>query len=1218
MRGLIKKIFVLLLMLFVFGIAVSCGDDNKPNEQIEEKNFEITLNIGEEKVLDINNTYKYDALIDDKSIISFEGNIIKALKSGQTNLVLTTNDNKLFKYTYKIIVKEELKELSIDYKNEMNVGDKQTFVVKGNNEVISDYELFTDKQDLIKFNNHEIIALKEGSASITVVATIDGTSIRKTVSILIKAKEIAKDELVVSISNTLYANQTVAFTICLKDGTEIDDFEMISSNEDLLECYPEDKELSTFDAGEVTITFTATVDGKEYKKELNITILPELRLELDISDIITTEKIISYKVTVKPYDVELEEFEVSSSDKKIFTVSGNEITPLSPGKALLIINGTYNGARVSASKQITVKEYVADEIYTNLDNFMIVNNTLALDVSIKPSNSEVSDLVITSSDSSVILVSDKILTALKVGSAKITISCKNKATDTTLTKEIDVNVINVESIEIKVSEEIYVNEVASFVVYAKPSNTIINQSSLNLIYKTKNDGLLINDHAIFGVTAGSNEVEVELLYSKSLAASSLSKLSAKASVSVIEPTFPIERLTISTGAGMIVGGKEELVVSKYPENGIGDVEITSSNNEVIAVNGTELTALKEGKSEIKVSLVGNDSVCATISITVVAKKDVVEVSDGLFNGEPTLARYKEESIKNYYELMCGVKETTYIGYTSTRLDGDVDGYSGMTGNIVHDEYYAQNVHVLEVPSRKDVVVVPWANLNNHKWSLTTVKGLIGNFEEHNPGYKVIAAVNGDFFDINANKNLPYSTTGENVSNGEFYKVSNDFSNMGGTIGFTNDGSNKTLIASANTGPKYSDYFVLDIYDENNNIIKSFHVSAFNDPQTSEDTCLYYGTYNDNKDYVPITPSGTNTFIVENSFLALPSNTYDFYGKGVVTTKENKELNIGDFAITTSNEELLQYLKVGSLVRVQRVFVGDFSSVKSATGYNGVVFDENGIVDFKANGNLSNRAPRTVIGMKEDGTLIMMVVDGRQGLKDMFGCDGYELTAIMRAYGCINAYNVDGGGSSTIVVRSEDGLVVLNSPSDGHERSDGNCILICTVDPNYQTEVKDIKETSARVSVSTDIDEYKQYDVYINLDNKMIKLENGEVELTNLVHNNKYNYRVYYKKGEEFIATQTVGSFETPKAGFKFLGLYIEEKTDSFVLHAYSLDNDKAGNVYEMTVFFNDKTVYLKNSTLEIKKEIYGDKIEKIGYEYWYTDENGRNIIRVNDGLYFCK
>ena len=1177
MRGLIKKIFVIVLMLFVTGSFIGCRDkENNQNEQEEAKNFEITLNVGEEKTLDINASFKYEALIDDSTIISFNGVTVKALKEGSTNFVLTTNDDKTFKHTYKIIVKASAKELAVDYNDEMYVGDKQTLVVKCDNVAINNYELFTDKSDIIGFNNHELIP------------------------------------------NVLYASQTVAFTVKTKEGTEIDDFEMTSSDEDLVECYPEDLELSTFEAGEVTITITATVDGKEYIKEINITILPELRLELELSDVITTEKVVTYKVTVQPDDVELNEFDVVSSDSKVFTVNGNEITPLSPGRALLIISGTYNGARVSASKQITVKEYVADSISTNLDNFLIVNNTLDLDVTIKPSNSEVSDIVITSSDNTVIAVENNKLTALKEGTAKISIVCKNKATGASLSQEVDVNVITVESLEVKVSEEIYLNEVASFEVWAKPSNTVINPSSLDLTFKTKNDGLLINDHALFGTKVGENEIEVELSYKKNLNDSDYSKLSAKASVSVIEPTFKIERLTISTGAGMIVGGTEDLVVTKYPENGIGDLAITSSDSEVIEVNGTTLKAKKEGKSEIKVSLVGNESVSAVTTITVIAKKDVVEVSDGLFNGEPTLARYKEESIKYYYELMCGVKETTYIGYTSTRLDGDVDGYSGMTGDIVHDEYYAQNVHVLEVPSRQDVVVVPWANLNNHKWSLTTVKGLIGNFEEHNPGYKVIAAVNGDFFDINANKNLPYSTTGENVSNGEFYKVSNGFSHIGGTIGFTNDGSNLTLIASANTTQKYTDYFVLDIYDENGNIIKSFNVMAFNDSSSSQDTCLYYGTYNEEKEYVSITPSGNNTFVIENAMLALPSDTYDFYGKGVITSTESKELGIGDFAITTSNTELLEYLKVGALVRVQREFTGDFSGVTSATGYNGVVFDEDGIFDFQANGNLSNRAPRTVIGMTEDGTLVMMVVDGRQGVKDMYGCDGYELTAIMRAYGCIKAYNVDGGGSSTIVVRSEDGLVVLNSPSDGHERSDGNCILICTVDPNYKTEVKDIKETSARVTVSTNLDEYKEYDIYINLDNKMIKLENGEVELTNLVHNNKYNYRVYYKKGEEFIATQTVGSFETPKAGFKFLGLYIEDKGDTYVLHSYALDNDKAGNVYEMTVFFNDKTVYLKNNTLEIKKEIYGNTIEKIGYEYWYTDENGRNIVRVNDGLYFYK
>ena len=664
---------------------------------------------------------------------------------------------------------------------------------------------------------------------------------------------------------------------------------------------------------------------------------------------------------------------------------------------------------------------------------------------------------------------------------------------------------------------------------------------------------------------------------------------------------------------MIVGTSTILPITKYPSDGEGVISISSSDSSVVEVEGNKITAKKEGVCEIIVS--ASPTISSSVTISVIAKKDDIVVSDGLFNGNPITARYRESEILKHFDLMCGVTETTYFGYTSTQLDGDVDGYTGITGQIEHDKFYEQHVHVLEVPSRTDVVVIPWANLNNHKWSLTTVKGLIINFEEHNPGYKVIAAVNGDFFDINANKNLPYSTTGENISNGEFYKVSNGFSHIGGTIGFTNDGSNLTLVAGANTTPKYSDYFVIDIYDENGDIVKTVNGYSYVDNPNAT-TVIYYGTYDDNKDYNKVeTPD--NAFIFENAELALPSDYSDFYGKGNITRLGKKELEIGEFAISTSDVSLQQYLQVGMKVRCQRVFVGEFAGVTSATGYNGVVFDEDGIFDFYANGNLSNRAPRTVIGMKEDGTLVMMVVDGRQGDKEMHGCDGYELTAIMRAYGCIKAYNVDGGGSSTIVVRSDKGLETLNSPSDGHERSDGNCILICTVDPDYKTSQENIKSDSATILVSIDNPVYKKYETYISLDGKMIKVVDGKVELTNLVHNNTYDYRVYYLENETYIPTQTVGSFTTSKANFKFLGLYIEEQDDKYIFRAYSLDKDRSGNVYEMTVTINGRNIYLKNGEGEVSKDIVGD-FTKVGYEYWYVDENGRTTIIVEDGLYFRK
>lgn len=69
-------------------------------------------------------------------------------------------------------------------------------------------------------------------------------------------------------------------------------------------------------------------------------------------------------------------------------------------------------------------------------------------------------------------------------------------------------------------------------------------------------------------------------------------------------------------------------------------------------------------------------------------------------------------------------------------------------------------------------------------------------------------------------------------------------------------------------------------------------------------------------------------------------------------------------------------------------------------------------------------PRTAAGITDDGRLIVTVVDGRQ--RDSRGLDLAELAALMLNLGCVEAVNLDGGGSSTLVV---DGTLV-NRPLGG--------------------------------------------------------------------------------------------------------------------------------------------------------------------------------------------
>lgn len=75
-----------------------------------------------------------------------------------------------------------------------------------------------------------------------------------------------------------------------------------------------------------------------------------------------------------------------------------------------------------------------------------------------------------------------------------------------------------------------------------------------------------------------------------------------------------------------------------------------------------------------------------------------------------------------------------------------------------------------------------------------------------------------------------------------------------------------------------------------------------------------------------------------------------------------------------------------------------------------------------------RAPRTAAGVKKDGTVILLVVDGRSAASA--GMTLQELASYMVKLGAWQAVNFDGGGSSEMVLDGK----ILNNPSDGRERA----------------------------------------------------------------------------------------------------------------------------------------------------------------------------------------
>ena len=87
-----------------------------------------------------------------------------------------------------------------------------------------------------------------------------------------------------------------------------------------------------------------------------------------------------------------------------------------------------------------------------------------------------------------------------------------------------------------------------------------------------------------------------------------------------------------------------------------------------------------------------------------------------------------------------------------------------------------------------------------------------------------------------------------------------------------------------------------------------------------------------------------------------------------------------------------------------------------------------IVNGKAsfvNGNGGwGQAPRTVIGQRADGIVLLLVIDGRQA--GSVGADMGDLTKIMQDYGAINAANMDGGTSSAMSLNH----TIITNPRNG--------------------------------------------------------------------------------------------------------------------------------------------------------------------------------------------
>ena len=118
--------------------------------------------------------------------------------------------------------------------------------------------------------------------------------------------------------------------------------------------------------------------------------------------------------------------------------------------------------------------------------------------------------------------------------------------------------------------------------------------------------------------------------------------------------------------------------------------------------------------------------------------------------------------------------------------------------------------------------------------------------------------------------------------------------------------------------------------------------------------------------------------------------------------------------------------------VQSLWNYDADQAETVVGA-GPLLVENGLVNVRAKEEniakdiAEGRAPRTAIGITKDRSIMLVVVDGRSS--SSCGMTLKELAGFMVKLGCDSALNLDGGGSSEMVIKNR----IVNHPSDGVER-----------------------------------------------------------------------------------------------------------------------------------------------------------------------------------------
>lgn len=390
----------------------------------------------------------------------------------------------------------------------------------------------------------------------------------------------------------------------------------------------------------------------------------------------------------------------------------------------------------------------------------------------------------------------------------------------------------------------------------------------------------------------------------------------------------------------------------------------------------------------------------------------------------------------------------------------------------------QNTYYIEFNPKK-TNLIPIVTTGPKVVGRNTMSSLVKDYE--NKGYSVVFGVNGDAY--NMNNGIP---SGISINNGVLLVTS--LSKY--AFGITEKGD-----------IKYGNAKLLIDYETSN--MQKHKINHVNRNREKNKDHLYLYT----NDYDQSTNSlyeGLEVVLkVINKDKLKIGKPYELKVEKIIEVTDNIKgnktpINLNK-AVLAANKDTISYKKLKELKIGDKLTVNikgldnniNWNEITTAMGIFHLLLDDG--VETENLKNLDIH-PRTSMGLKKDGSVILMQNDGRQ-VGWAKGLSFKEMVQFMKEeLDVVTIFNFDGGGSSTIMATlpGNEHASILNSPSDGIERDNANALLFVRKN-NKTSELAD------------------KIHLYPNLKNnystKAIILENSELSFNVKATNNYYKTKV---------------------------------------------------------------------------------------------------------------